>query len=113
MDIGKMRHRITLLKPIVSAENTLGEYTLDYKPYKTVWANVSPTTGREYSEAQKIRAETTDKITLRYLSGINTDMKIKFEDKEFNIVSVLNIGGRNCELQIVAAEVDKNGKERY
>lgn len=39
-------------------------------------------------------------------------MKIKFEDKEFDIVSVLNIGGRNCELQIVAAEVDKNGKER-
>ncbi len=76
-----------------------------------VWANVSPMSGREYEESQKLRAETTYKITTRYFPNITEDMKIMFGLKVLDIVSVLNIGENNTELQIVAKEKDRNGKE--
>jgi SPP1 family predicted phage head-tail adaptor len=90
----------------------------DGKPYAhtlaltefAVWANVMPMTGREYEESQKIRAETTYRITTRYFPHITTDMKILYKSKTFDIVSVLNIEERNTQLQLVCWEVDENGK---
>lgn len=77
-----------------------------------VWAYVAPKTGREYDEAQKLRAETTYNITTRYFPGITADMKIMYGSKIFRIESVLNIDERNEQLRIVASEVDTYGKER-
>ncbi len=106
-----MRHRITFLKPTGVCKNGMNENVPEYTEYKTVWAYVAPKTGREYEEAQKLRAETTYNILTRYFPNITADMKIKFRDKELKIESVLNIEERNEQLQIVASEVDKYGKE--
>lgn len=75
-----------------------------------VWAAVAPMTGHEYDEAQKLRAETTYKVTTRYFPNITTDMKILHGLKVLDIVSILNIDERNAELQIVAKERDRYGE---
>ena len=71
-----------------------------------VWANVSPMTGREYEESQKIRAETTYKVKTRFFKNITSDMKFMYNQRIFEIVSVLNVGEMNTELDIVAIEGD-------
>lgn len=76
-----------------------------------VWAAVAPMTGREYDEAQKLRAETTYKVTTRYFPNIATDMKILHGLQVLDIISVLNIDERKSELQIIAKERDRNGEE--
>ncbi len=70
----------------------------------SVAAFVAPTTGREYEESQKIRAETTYKISTRYFRGINSTHRILYDKREFEIVSVLDLNERHEELQIIAAE---------
>ncbi len=70
----------------------------------SVAAFVTPTTGREYEESQKIRAETTYKISTRYFRGINSTHRILYNNREFEIVSVLDLNERHEELQIIAAE---------
>ena len=70
----------------------------------SVAAFVAPTTGREYEESQKIRAETTYKISTRYFRGINSTHRIHYDNREFEIVSVLDLNERHEELQIIAAE---------
>lgn len=70
----------------------------------SVAAFVAPTTGREYEESQKIRAETTYKISTRYFRGINSTHRILYDNREFEIVSVLDLNERHEELQIIAAE---------
>ena len=70
----------------------------------SVAAFVAPTTGREYEESQKIRAETTYKISTRYFRGINSTHRILYNSREFEIVSVLDLNERHEELQIIAAE---------
>ena len=75
-----------------------------------VWAAVLPMTGREYEEAQKLRAETTYKVITRYFPNITADMKILHRERVLDIVSVLNIDERCTELQIVAKERDRCGE---
>lgn len=111
MDFSKMRHRITFLKPTTVTKNTMSENVPEYTEDRTVWAYVAPKTGREYDEAQKLRAETTYNVTTRYLPGITTDMRILFRGRILKIESVLSIGERFEQLQIVASEVDTNGKD--
>ena len=110
MDFSKMRHRITFMKPTKTTKNSMSEQVPVYTEYKTVWAFVAPRTGREYDEAQKIRAETTYNVLTRYFPNITTDMRIAFRDRILKIESVLNVDERNEQLQIVASEVDTNGK---
>jgi SPP1 family predicted phage head-tail adaptor len=104
MDFSKLKNRITFLKP-TNTQNATGENVSSFEEYMTVWSSVVPVTGKEYIESQKLRSETTYKIATRYIAGITTDMKIKYGDKIFEIVSVLNLNERNIELQIVAFEV--------
>ena len=68
-----------------------------------VRASVSPTTGREYDEAQKIREETTYKITTRYFKDIHSNMKILYKTQVFEIISVLDLGEEHRQLQLICA----------
>ncbi len=74
---------------------------------------VVPMSGREYEESQKLRAETTYKISTRYFSRITPDLHILYDGREFEIVSVLDLGGRREELQIVAIETGKMTAQTY
>lgn len=103
MNIGKLRHRITLLKQ-VNEVNDYGASTQTWKRVATVWANVRPLSGREYFSAQQVQSEITTQIWLRYIEGIKPTMKVKFGKREFEILSVLNIQERDVSLQLMCKE---------
>ena len=94
---------------------------IDGKPYAhklalqnfSVAGLVVPMSGREYEESQKIRAETTYKISTRFFRHITSDMRILHDNREFEIVSVLDLGGKHDELQIVAAEKDSKSAQTF
>lgn len=69
------------------------------------WAEVKPATGREYEEMQKLRAETTYHVYMRYIPGITHDMFIAYKNKRLNIESVLDYDERHKLLNIVCSEV--------
>lgn len=103
MDIGRTNKRITFCR-YEEKENALSQLEQALVEVKTVWASVEPTRGREYQEAQRIRPELTYKITTRYHKGIAPDMFIKFKDRFFNIVSIINVKERNEVLEIICTE---------
>ena len=94
---------------------------IDGKPYAhklalqnfSVAGLVVPMSGREYEESQKIRAETTYKISTRFFRHITSDMRILYDNREFEIISVLDLGGKHDELQIVAAEKDSKSAQTF
>ena len=79
----------------------------------SVAALVAPMSGREYEESQKLRAETTYKISTRFFRGIKPEHRILYDNREFDIVSVLDLGGKHDELQIVAAEHDSKTAQTF
>ncbi|MDE6984778.1 MAG: phage head closure protein [Lachnospiraceae bacterium] len=108
MDIGRTNKRITFLR-YEEKENDLLQAEQVLTEVKTVWASVEPTRGREYQEAQRIRPELTYKVTTRYHKEITPDMFIRYKDRYFNIVSVINVRERNEMLEIICTEKSKGG----
>ena len=107
MDIGRTNKRVTFCR-YEDEQNALSQTEQVLKPIKTVWASVEPTRGREYQEAQRIRPELTYKITTRFHKEITPDMFIKFKDRYFQIVSIINVRERNEMLEIICTEkIDK------
>lgn len=103
MDIGRTNKRVTFCRYEEHKNELLqNEQVLIEK--MTVWASVEPTCGREYQEAQRIRPELTYKVTTRYHKDITPDMFIRFKDRYFQIVSIINVKERNEMLEIVCIE---------
>ncbi|MBV4424291.1 phage head closure protein [Clostridium tyrobutyricum] len=108
MSIGELRHRITFLR-LTSTVNENGFEVEAWEDYKTVWAAVSNLYGKEYYQAAAMQAEKTVKFTIRFLDSITADMRILFEDKQYNITSIDNIKYVNKFIEIKALEVDSSG----
>jgi SPP1 family predicted phage head-tail adaptor len=108
MSASDLRHRITFQK-FTTVVNENGFETEAWEDYKTVWASVSNLTGREYYQAAEVQAEKTVKFMIRYLSSLTTDMRILFQEKQYNITSIDNIKYENKYIEIKALEVDRSG----
>ncbi len=108
VEIGTLKHRITLQKP-VHVVNPNGFEEQSWQDVKTLWAAASNLHGREYYAAAAVQAENTLKFTIRYLPDINTSMRILFRGKHYSITSIDNIKYQNRYLEIKAQEVSAGG----
>ncbi|HDR1907264.1 TPA: phage head closure protein [Pasteurella multocida] len=103
MQIGKLRHRITLQKQ-VNTLNEFGATVTEWQDFAVVWAEIKPFFGREYFAAQQMQSEITTQIFIRYLPEVLPTMRVKFGERFFEIVSVINANERNIYLQLMCRE---------
>ncbi|MBE6959960.1 MAG: head-tail adaptor protein [Ruminococcaceae bacterium] len=103
MNVGKMRHRITFQRP-TEEKDFLSGYKDDWFDVCTVWAQISPVSGKEYF-SQVRETSVSHKIYCRYRPGITPRLRIKFKDRIFRIISVLNWDERNEGLTIMCEEL--------
>ena len=108
MEIGELRHRITIQK-LTTGINENGFEVETWEDYRTVWAVASNLHGREYYAAAAVQAENTVKFTIRYLTGLDTTIRILFRGKQYNITAIDNIKYQNRFIEIKALEVGSNG----
>ncbi|WP_196007899.1 phage head closure protein [Clostridium tyrobutyricum] len=104
----ELKHKITFQK-LTTTTNENGFEVEVWEDYSTAWAAISNLMGREYFAAAAVQAEKTVKFTIRYLQGITDDMRILFEDKQYNITFIDNIKYRNKYIEIKALEVENSG----
>lgn len=99
----KMRHRITFQKQPEDT-STLGSYEAAWVDVATVWAQISPVSGKEYF-GQMRENTVSHKIYCRYRAGISPKMRIRFGTRIFRIISVLNWEERCEGLTIMCEEL--------
>lgn len=105
MDIGRMKHRITIQKYIES-KNEYGEVIKNWVDFKTVWASVEPILGRKFFMAETVNSEITHEITMRYIPGVKTNMRVKFKDRIFEQKAPpINVRESNKELKLMCKEL--------
>ena len=104
MRAGELRHRVTIQEQDGAGAAWNGSQT--WSTYKTVWAKIVPVRGRESLDAgtKKEQAEVTHLITMRYVSGLDPDMRISFDDRYFHFEVIRNIDERNAWIEIEARE---------
>ncbi len=100
---GELRHKVTI-QNYTTSPNAVSEPVKTWADYATVWASIEPIRGKEFWDSQQVNAEITGKIKLRYLSGITSKMRVKYETRIFEILSVINPGEKNRELQLMVKE---------
>jgi len=100
---GELRHRITI-EQNSPTQNNFGEEVPSWSEFATRWAAVRATGGREtFADDQKF-AEATHEFELRHISGVDPKMRIKWEERVFDIESVLDLDGRKRRTVIIAVE---------
>ena len=103
MKIGRMRKRITLQTETPTTDNA-GGYALAWTNSLTVWADIEPLSGHEVFTASHLEGRVTHSVTMRYQTGITTDMRIIYGSRVFNIRAVLNSDESNRWLELLVEE---------
>lgn len=75
-----------------------------WSPYVTVWAKLTPLSGRELYTARQLFADVTHEIETGYVAGVHPKMRGRVEQRTFDFASVRNVGDRNRDLSILAVE---------
>ena len=89
MQAGKLRHRVSLQKPVKTQNPLSGATVNSWQEITKLWADVVPLSAREFIAAQARQAEVTTRITIRFRSDITSKHRIVYGDKIFNIEGVL------------------------
>ncbi|MFZ5816298.1 MAG: phage head closure protein [Bacillota bacterium] len=101
---GKLRHRVTL-QDNQAPRDSYGAEADNWVDVATVWASVEPLRGREFFAAQQVNSEVSARVRIRYRAGVNSAMRVRFGDRIFDIISVIDPEERHQELQLMVREV--------
>lgn len=101
---GEFRHRIIIQK-MNKIENDYGELLDTWVDFLEVRAAIYPLSGKDFFAAETSNNEITHKINIRYVPGITSAMRIKFEERYFEITSPpINFQEKKVLLQIMCKE---------
>ena len=103
MFAGRLRHRVDL-QSVAESQSGTGAVKRSWSTYATVWAEVRPAQGGERFTAQRVTAETTHTVRIRWRSGVTTADRVKFGARVFEIESILNPDERDRELVLLCKE---------
>ena len=101
MEIGKLNKRITFQK-FATTVNENGFEVQEWVTFSTVWANIGNLFGKEYYAAAAVQEEKTVKFTVRYIKDLDTDMRILFDEKYYNITFINDINYAHKFLEVKA-----------
>lgn len=102
LDAGELTERITIESP-TTGQNELGETTLTWATYATVWAKVEPLSGREAERYAEVVGLSGHKVTIRALSGLTTSMRVLYRSRTLEI-GAINEYERRWHLELVCTE---------
>lgn len=103
MNSGSLRHRVTIQSLTKTSDGT-GGFTETWTDAATVWAEVTPLKGFERYAAQQIRAQLSYRVRLRFRNDVTSDMRLIHKGKILTIQAVINVNGRNRELELLCSE---------
>ena len=102
MRAGKLRHKLTIQN--FTTTNAYGTITKTWATFATAWGSIEPLKGKEFFESMKENSELTHRIRVRYTAGITTKMRISWNSRTFEIISVKDKDERDTEYELMCKE---------
>jgi SPP1 family predicted phage head-tail adaptor len=105
---GMLNRRVQIQRPS-TVKDSLGAPSRSWINVATVWADIQPLSGRESVIANRISAEITHQITVRYQTVFDNpqqvaQMRVLYKSRIFNIHSALNEDERRTQLILLVSE---------
>lgn len=102
---GELDQLISIYQEIESADSSgYGEAIPTDRIFANVWVKAEPQSGREFFRASQVYPTLSHLLTIRYLDGLNTKMKVVVNGRNLNIVGITNVGERNITLRLACTE---------
>ncbi|MDD2839741.1 MAG: phage head closure protein [Rickettsiales bacterium] len=102
--VDRLNKRIKIQSKVKMADG-FGGYSEIWSDLKTLWAEIKPISNAENFEANQIGEKTSFIITIRYFDLLTTQQRIKYGERIFNIVGVINPLENNQIIEIAAEEM--------
>lgn len=104
INAGDFKH-IVIIQDQTGSTNSYGESTdEDWTDFSKTRAGVYPLSGREFFSGEQVNSEVTHKVNMRYIPGVKPSMRISFNGRFFEILSVINFQEGNRLLQLLCKE---------
>jgi SPP1 family predicted phage head-tail adaptor len=103
MDSGQLNKRVTLQYQ-TKVSDGMGGFVTSFVDACTVWAALWPTSANEITAANATVMVVSHRIRIRYRSVLKASWRIKYGNRYFNIVSIINQNETNEFLDIMAKE---------
>ncbi len=100
VQIGRMDRKITLRQRVLSRDS-MGGVSETWQDMAVVFAEKLDIIGREFIAAQQVNAEISTKFRIRYRVDINTTWRISYDGRDYDIISIAELGRRRW-LEIMA-----------
>ncbi|MCM3736445.1 phage head closure protein [Bacillus cytotoxicus] len=89
MTLAKRNKRLTFQIKDENAKSPDGDPIESYKDSFTVWGSFVFLKGREYFQAAATNSEVQGKSEIRYREDVTADMRIKYKEQMYEIISVI------------------------
>jgi len=83
----------------------MGSATTSWQTYATLKAAIWPVSAKETIRGERQEHRITHQVRIRYLSGLNSAMRVNFGGRILEIVSIVNPEERNRHLDLMCEEV--------
>ena len=102
---GTLRHRLLIQRNGTTQRDAYGEMQpAEWVDVARVWASVTPKRANETTEADRVEARITHEIRMQYRDDVSEAMRVVWGNRVLQISQVINIGGQNRGLLIMATE---------
>lgn len=85
---GSRDRRIKIQSPVTSKDDYNQDEVTSWSDFATVWSSVEDSSGSETLQANQITAVRTTSFDIRYLDGVTEKMRVLFEGRHYDIVSI-------------------------
>lgn len=103
----RLKQRI-VIETLTQTADGAGGFTSSWATFVTVWAEILAMPNRTMSgeslQAMQLQDSSMIRITIRYVSGITTTMRIRNGTRLFNIRRIINLNESNNFLELIAEE---------
>ena len=103
INAGNLADRI-VIEQAAETRNSVGEVTLSWSTFATVWADVQALSGREAERYGQIVGFTGHKVTIRTLPGVKVSMRILYESTRTLEIGAINEYERGWYLELICTE---------
>ena len=107
MNSGKYRHRVEIQEGLNTRSASGAVSGQTWITFCYMWMSIEPLSGREYFAAAQSQSSVSHKLAGRYRAGIKTYFRAVWNNRIFNILSVLNTKEENRELVLYCSEAVK------
>lgn len=85
LDVGKLRHRLTILMPVAEQDSDTGEMESTWYILSKLWGSFEPYSTKDVLLAGTLDEQTEARAVIRYHSGITSKMRVLFRNKIYQI----------------------------